>query len=88
VTAHDIPKEREPTDEELLSLGDLLDGIDFAAHWDETTPVEAEYAPNRQSNLVVVPPDLMKKVRARARMLGKSTDAVVKECLRSGLAAR
>jgi len=78
----------QPTDGELLALGDLLDDIDFAEHWDKTSPVEGAFAPGRRSNVVVLPPELMREVRAKARRLGKSTDAVVQECLRTGLAAR
>jgi hypothetical protein len=84
----DLKPDRELTEDELLALADRLDELDLGEVWDQLTPVEVERRPRRVEDCVVLPPSLMDRVRARARKLGKTPEAFIKECVRAGLAAR
>lgn len=83
-----LKADRELTEEEILELAERIDEIDWVKNWDKTTLVEEEAPSARGSNCVVLPPSLMDRVRARARKLGKTPEAFIKECVRAGLAAR
>jgi len=81
-------KRREPTEEELDAAAERLDQTDLGDYWHLTRPAHFEMPPRPARSAVVIEPDLWRKVRLRAKKLGKTPEALVEEWLRAGLAAR
>lgn len=78
---------RELTDEELVALGERWAATDLADIWDQTSPVEFEVSAEVRGNSVVIAPELMERIRAKADELGRNPDDLIQEWLESQLAA-
>lgn len=75
------------TDAQLLTLAERLDALDVGACPGDTSPVEFEFVGADAGDAVLLPAELMARIRTRARREGKTPAALVEEWLRRALSA-
>ena len=75
------------TDAQLLTLAEHLDALDVGACPGDTSPVEFEFVGADAGDAVLLPAELMARIRTRARREGNTPAALVEEWLRRALSA-